>query len=83
MIIVWDEPKRAANIVKHQGLDFADLTEDFFLNAVILPVRYGRLQAVGRLQGRILSVVFVRYGTQALSVISMRPAGDRERKLVE
>jgi uncharacterized DUF497 family protein len=28
MMIVWDEPKRQANVEKH-GLDFADLTLDF------------------------------------------------------
>jgi uncharacterized DUF497 family protein len=28
MVILWDEPKRQANIEKH-GFDFADLTEDF------------------------------------------------------
>jgi uncharacterized protein len=34
--ILWDEPKRLANIKKH-GLDFADLNETFFDNALILP----------------------------------------------
>lgn len=29
MKIVWDEPKRLANLDKH-GLDFADLNETFF-----------------------------------------------------
>jgi uncharacterized DUF497 family protein len=33
--IVWDEPKRLANMTKH-GLDFAALTEDFFADALIL-----------------------------------------------
>ena len=28
MIIVWDEPKRLANIAKH-GIDFADIGPDF------------------------------------------------------
>jgi uncharacterized DUF497 family protein len=28
--IVWDEPKRLANIAKHDGLDFTDLDEGFF-----------------------------------------------------
>ena len=34
MMIVWDELKRLANIEKH-GLDFADLTMDFFAAAAI------------------------------------------------
>lgn len=32
MKIVWDEPKREANLFKHK-LDFADLDETFFENA--------------------------------------------------
>ncbi len=31
MKIVWDEPKRLADIEKH-GLDFAALDEEFFLS---------------------------------------------------
>lgn len=48
MIVVWDEPKRLANIAKH-GLDFADLSYEFFLSAKIGPARDGRLKAVGTL----------------------------------
>ena len=36
MKIVWDEPKRLANLEKH-GLDFADLTEVFFVRGYFLP----------------------------------------------
>jgi uncharacterized protein len=36
MKIVWDEPKRLANLDKH-GLDFADLNETFFDTALVLP----------------------------------------------
>jgi uncharacterized protein len=35
--IVWDEPKRLANLDKH-GLDFADLNETFFDTALVLPL---------------------------------------------
>ena len=38
MKIVWDEPKRLANLEKH-GLDFADLNETFFDNAVVISMR--------------------------------------------
>jgi uncharacterized protein len=34
--IVWDEPKRLANIAKHGGLDFADLDEEFFEQSMIV-----------------------------------------------
>lgn len=81
MIIVWDEPKRLANIEKH-GLDFADLSLDFFDHAVIRPAKRGRLQAIGRLKDGVAAVIFMHLGTQGLSVISMRTAHARERTLL-
>jgi uncharacterized protein len=36
MRILWDEPKRLANLDKH-GLDFADLDEAFFDHALVVP----------------------------------------------
>jgi len=75
---MWDEPKRQANLDKH-GLDFASLDLDFFARAAIVPAKQGRLLAVGELNG-VITVVFVRLGTEALSVISMRPASIRERR---
>jgi uncharacterized DUF497 family protein len=47
MEIVWDEPKRLANLDKH-GLDFADLNEAFFDNALVVPSRRKRVQAARR-----------------------------------
>ena len=41
MIVVWDEPKRLANLAKH-GIDFADIDETFFIDAAIGPARDGR-----------------------------------------
>ncbi|EKF58099.1 hypothetical protein QWE_15893 [Agrobacterium albertimagni AOL15] len=79
MIIVWDEPKRLANIDKH-GLDFSDLSLEFFQRALIRPAKRGRLQAVGRLADGTVAVIFVRLGTEGLSVISMRPANAAERR---
>ena len=35
MFITWDEPKRLANIDK-QGLDFADLADEYFLRAIVV-----------------------------------------------
>ena len=34
MRIVWDEPKRLANLARH-GMDFAMLEEEFFENATV------------------------------------------------
>lgn len=78
MKIVWDEPKRLANIEKH-GLDFANLSLEFFLGATILPAKNGRYQAIGRLDDGTIAVIFATLGSEALSVISMRPARKDER----
>ena len=81
MRIVWDEPKRLANIGKH-GLDFADLSSDFFLGAGVSDARGGRFKAVGRVADETVVVIFSRLGSEALSIVSMRPAGRDERELV-
>jgi uncharacterized DUF497 family protein len=80
MRIVWDEPKREANLSKHR-LDFADLDETFFDDALFLPSYGGRWRAIGETIQGVVSVVFVTLGTEAVSVISMRPASRHERKL--
>lgn len=81
MKIVWDEPKRLINLNKH-GFDFADLTEDFFLTALIQPAKLGRYMAVGKLNDGTIVVIFVTLGTEAISVVSMRPANRNERRLI-
>ncbi len=81
MRIVWDEPKRLQNLAKH-GLDFARLDSGFFDEATILPASAGRSLAIGEFEGAIVAaVVFRPLGSQALSIISMRPASRRERRL--
>jgi uncharacterized DUF497 family protein len=79
MKIVWDEPKRHANLSRHR-MDFADLDSAFFRTAVVLPAKQGRLIAVGRLANGVITVIFILLGTEAISVISMRPASRKERK---
>lgn len=79
MIIVWDEPKRRANILNRQ-MDFADLTLEFFTAAAITPSRGNRLQAIGDFHGRLVTVIFRRLGSEAISVISMRRSSRKERK---
>lgn len=79
MRITWDEPKRLSNIAKH-GLDFADLTPEFFLAAHIEPSRDGRALAIGRLgETLVIAVVSRQLGSEAISIISMRPASPKER----
>jgi uncharacterized protein len=79
MKIVWDEPKREINLAKH-GLDFADLIEAFFADALVLPARSPRFRGIGPNNHGIICVVFARYGLEGISVISMRPANKNERE---
>jgi uncharacterized DUF497 family protein len=80
MVIVWDEPKRVANLAKH-GLDFAALDIEFFAAATIRPAKGGRLAAFGLLAGERIAVVFAALGDEAVSIVSMRPASRKERTL--
>ena len=80
MKIVFDEPKRQANLRKH-GLDFGDLTSTFFEIAAIVPAKLRRFCAFGVLNDRMIAVVFKPLGEEAVSVISMRPAKKKERSL--
>ena len=82
MRIVWDEPKRLANIEKH-GWDFFDLEAAFFEDAVIRPAKNRRFFAFGRMADRTLAVVFAHLGSEGIAVISMRPAKPAERRLYE
>lgn len=82
MKVMWDEPKRLANIQSH-GMDFADLSEAFFEDSVIVPAKLRRMAAVGRYRDGVILVVFAMLGTEALSVISMRPASRKERRLID
>ena len=79
--IVWDEPKRQTNLSRH-GLDFADLDEWFFLEAMTVPAKENRYMAIGRLNDGTIAVVFAVLGTEGISVISMRPASRKERSLL-
>ncbi|MGI6854999.1 BrnT family toxin [Mesorhizobium sp. 1B3] len=82
MKIVWDETKRQTNQTKH-GLDFADLDVDFFMNATIYPAKEGRTLALGEFRGEIiLAVIFAPLGSEAISIISMRHASRKERRLL-
>ena len=80
MKIVWDEPKRLANLAKH-GLDFADLNETFFDTALVLPSYNKRWAGIGKNISSVVVVVFVTLGKEAVSIISMRRANRNERKL--
>jgi uncharacterized DUF497 family protein len=78
---VWDEPKCLANLDKH-GLDFADLNEAFFDNALVVPShnKSKRWVAIGVSIHGVVVVIFARLGHEGVSIISMRPASKNERK---
>ena len=58
MRILWDEPKRLANLAKH-GLDFGDLDESFFGNSLVVSTKNRRWMAIGVSSSGIIVVVFV------------------------
>lgn len=81
-MIVWDEPKRQANIQKH-GVDFA-IAEGFEWEAAVTfedtRFDYGetRFIAIGRVGRRTVTMVFTRTG-DGIRIISLRPAHRKER----
>ena len=81
MVIVWDEPKRLANLGKH-GIDFADIRPVFFETAFIGRAKHGRWVALGRI-GKTIVVIFVILGSEGISIVSARPANRKERKAIE
>jgi uncharacterized protein len=54
-----------------------------FEGSVIVPGKLGRQIAVGRHRSGAILVVFVTLGTEGLSVVSMRPASRKERRLID
>ena len=80
MRIVWDEPKRLANIDKHDGVDLAEVTEDFLGEAKLFPAKLGRIAAVGMHKGRLMTAIVEPLGTEAIAVISFRVASAKERR---
>ncbi|MCC0804912.1 hypothetical protein FPV16_01525 [Methylobacterium sp. W2] len=86
MTATWDEHKRKANLLKH-GLDFADFDASFDAErAMILPTRPSRTgrvrhMLIGEWNGVLVVAVIVSpLGTEALDIVSIRPASAKERK---
>jgi hypothetical protein len=82
MKIIWDEPRRLANLDKHE-MDFADLNEAFFDTALVLQTHGNRWRAIGVNIRGVIAVIFATRGTEAVSIISMRPASKAEREYYE
>jgi len=81
MRIVWDEPKRLANLQK-RGLNFASLEPEFFVEAVVVPTKLERFKAIGWFEGRPITVIFRPLGSEAISIVSMRRSSRKERILL-
>jgi uncharacterized DUF497 family protein len=79
--ITWDEPKRTSNFAKH-GVEFAAIGEEFFASAIVVPAKLGRSQAIGKLGGIVISVIFAPIGAEGLVIISARPASRKERTFI-
>ncbi len=82
--IVWDEHKRQANLEKH-GFDFADVSDLDWATALIEEggldaLGKRRLKAIGYFRDGTAAVIFMTLGTEAVSIISFRPASAKERK---
>lgn len=87
MLFVWDEAKRRQNLVKH-GLDFAAFAGGFDFGSVVqtaaTPSSSGRprLKWIGVFEGRLVAAAIVApLGSEAMSLISLRPASRAERNL--
>jgi uncharacterized DUF497 family protein len=78
--IAWDEPKRQANIEKH-GLEFGSVTLDVLVNArLVRPARHGRLGIISKLaSGKVVAMIVQPLGSEAVSIVSLRPASEKER----
>jgi uncharacterized DUF497 family protein len=83
MKITWDEPKRLANLEKH-GID---LDASFLESAIALSAKPSttgreRFRLIGEMNGVLIVAAIVSpLGTEAISVISLRPASKEEREL--
>jgi uncharacterized DUF497 family protein len=80
MLFIWDAATRLINLDKH-GMDFADIEYGFdWENAVITPAKEGRFKAIGTLRDGAVVVIFATLGSEAVSIVSLRPASRRERR---
>jgi uncharacterized DUF497 family protein len=84
MFVTWDDHKQRINLKEHE-LDFADHHDFDWEDALILPAKPGkrgepRFRAVSTWRGQLLTVVFSPLGSEAISLISMRPSSRSERR---
>jgi len=84
-MVVWDEPKRLANLAKH-GLDFAHFETEFdFDTAIAQAARASgtgrdRIKLIGLMRGRLVVAILSPLGSEAYGLVSLRLAGRTERQ---
>lgn len=79
--VEWDEVKREANIRGH-GIDFVDAASILFQENIDIPSARNneeRRKATGQLNGRLVTVVYVRRGSN-FRIISARRAWKSEER---
>jgi uncharacterized DUF497 family protein len=85
MVILVPEPKRLANFARHK-IDLSDFEHGFswdrYLAGPAKPSRTGRAREryIGVMAGTVVVAIISPLGTEALTVISIRPANPNERK---
>lgn len=81
----WDENKNQANIQKH-GLDFEMAKVLFENDLLVIPdlrndYNEPRFIGYGKIDGRLVVVVFTERLPDIIRIISFRKANDREQKI--
>jgi uncharacterized DUF497 family protein len=80
-LITWDEPNRLAHLDKH-GMDFADIESGFDWGNRPYRLSKKRTLQSHRIDGRrACRDRFAALGTEAISIVSLRPAPNKERSL--
>lgn len=87
MIFEWDEAKRFINLEKH-GVDFVDASkmwDGIMLVAEDTRREYGesRYVGTGRIEGRVMVVVYTNRSENVVRIISLRKANSRETRSYE
>jgi hypothetical protein len=64
-------------------MNFADLNDRFFDTALVLETYGNRWRAIGINIRGVIAVIFARRGVEGISIVSMRPASEKERTFYE
>lgn len=84
MVIIVPEPKRIANLAKH-GIDLAEFEDGFSWDRfIVLPAHPSRTERaremwIGTMGSRVVTAIVSPLGTEAVAIVSIRPADDKER----